>query len=230
MSFIVKKTTFPSLLDLISPHSCRGCGKLGEPLCERCKKYILGHPFTLCPNCKSKTTDHYCPNCSDLPPFYIVSERNELLTNLIHNYKYNSNRSLARPLAELISGNLPTTLAVNTIIIPLPTSFKHIRSRGFDHTALLAKRLAKLRHLTTQNLLLRATNTTQVGADRRTRIEQAESAYAINSKLTINPHATCIILDDVWTTGASVKSAIKKLRAAGVSNIIVTLLAVSRID
>lgn len=42
MDFIVKNTTRISVLDLVLPYSCRGCGKTGEVLCGRCKKYLLG--------------------------------------------------------------------------------------------------------------------------------------------------------------------------------------------
>ena len=52
MGFIVKNTTKCGLLDLVCPHSCRGCGQLGEVLCECCKKDILKHYEWICPICK----------------------------------------------------------------------------------------------------------------------------------------------------------------------------------
>lgn len=208
MSFIVKSTTLPGLFDLVSPHSCRGCGCLGVVLCECCKNDILKHQQI-----------H--------PPIYAVGEKNGVLETLIHDFKYCSVRDLAKPLAELIDRTLPKDLPQNSIIVPLPTATRHVRARGLDHTYLIGKHLAKMRHFTLKRAILRDKNTVQVGSDRATRIAQASSAYTINSHIKINPNATYILLDDVWTTGASIKAAEKILKDAGAQNIIVALLTYS---
>ena len=227
MSFVVKNTTLPSFFDLISPHSCRGCGTIGEPLCEHCKNYILQNPTKICPNCKKEKPTSICQNCADLPPIYTVSSRNGLLGTLIHDYKYYSIRALARPLAELLDSSLPKALPKSSVLIPLPTATHHIRSRGFDHTYLIAKKLGKIRHLPTEKILLRDKNTTQVGSDRSTRLSQASSAYIINPKAKIDPEATHILLDDIWTTGASALAATDILKNSGAEKIIILLLAYS---
>ena len=235
MPTIVKNTTLPSLLDLIAPHSCRGCGKLGAPLCDRCKKYIISTKPAICPNCKSPTKGGKCQNCPDLPETYIVGERDELIGTLIHDFKFKSVRALAHPLAELAHATLPN-LKGKTIIVPLPTINKHIRARGLDHTYLVAKHLTKLRNHTiqsnnnyeTKNLLLRARNSIQVGTDRQTRLTQASKAYTLNPKLEIDKGATYILLDDVWTTGASLRAATDVLKKGGTSKVVLLILALSR--
>lgn len=225
----VKNTTFPGPLDLIAPHSCRGCGRIGEVLCDRCKKHIISMHADICPNCKQPTTHNICSNCKDLPPVYIAGERTGLFGNLIHDYKYHSIRALAYPLAEIMHNFLPT-LPPDTIIIPLPTISKHIRSRGLDHTYLIAKHLAKLHHCELKHLLLRAQNTVQVGTNRSDRIRQANHAYTINPKTTIDKNTTYLLLDDVWTTGASMLSATNLLRANGAAKVHLAILSLSRID
>ncbi len=227
----VKNTTFPSLLDLIAPHSCRGCGLTGSILCDRCKKYILKNHQNLCPICKEPNKHGICHNHqNNLPPTFIIGERTELLGVLIHDYKYRSIRALKKPLAELLYHVLPTPNP-NTIIIPLPTISKHIRSRGLDHTYLIAKNLAKLNsNYHVAKLLLRNKNTVQVGTDLKTRQSQASSAYALNPKYTINPSNTYILLDDVWTTGASLLSATKMLQQAGANHLQIAILALSRLN
>ncbi len=227
----VKNTTFPMLLDLLAPHSCRGCGRLGEVLCDRCKNNIIANQLQICPNCKTKFKNHHCQKCHTLPPIYLVGERSSLIGSLVHDYKYHSVRALAKPLAEILDKILPN--ATNqTIIIPLPTIDRHIRERGLDHTYLIAKHLAKIRGKNCQakKVLLRSKNTVQVGADRSTRLTQANSAYIVSSKIKIEPSTTYILLDDVWTTGASMKAATKKLRQAGAKDIIIAVLALSRLD
>ena len=227
----VKKTTFVGLLDLIAPHSCRGCGHLGDVICERCKNNILNTKIQICPNCKTRINNHRCPKCTNLPPIYIVGERSSLIGALVHDFKYYSIHALAKPLAEILNESLPN-YTHKTIIVPLPTIGRHIRERGFDHTYLIAKHFSKLRgkNYQVQKLLLRNKNTIQVGANRSARITQANSAYIIAPKTVIDPSATYILFDDVWTTGASIKAATKKLRQAGAKNIIIAILALSRLN
>ena len=227
----VKNTTFPGLLDLLAPHSCRGCGRTGSVLCERCKNYIISQQSNFCPNCKQHTKHGKCKNCQNLPPTYIGGERTGLLDDLIHHFKYNSARALAHPLAEIMHHSLPT-IKGDVVIIPLPTASKHIRERALDHTYLIAKHLAKLSgaNYKVQKLLTRTNSTVQVGADHATRLSQAASAYQLAQHAKINPHTTYILFDDVWTTGASMQAAIKKLSSAGAKHIIVAILAVSRLD
>lgn len=228
----VKNTTFPNLFDLIAPHSCRGCGILGNALCGRCKKDLIAHSKNYCPNCKRKNPTGNCHYCKTLPPTYIVSERSELIGSLIHDLKYNSIRSLAKPLAEILNQTIPK-IKGQVIIVPLPTISSHIRKRGLDHTYLIAKNLAKLRgkNYKVKQILIRNQNTVQVGANEKTRHAQAKTAYTLKEKqLTNSPEATYLLLDDVWTTGASMTAALNLLRKANVNNIIVSILAVNSLQ
>jgi predicted amidophosphoribosyltransferase len=95
---------------------------------------------------------------------------------------------------------------------------------------MIAKALARITHYKTQSIFLRTKNTVQVGSDQKTRLAQAEHAFILNPKVKIDPSATYVLFDDVWTTGASMNAATKKLRLAGASKIIIALLAVSRLD
>lgn len=226
---IVKNTTFPSLLDLLAPHSCRGCGRTGHALCNRCKNDIILSHVNHCPNCKASSPTGQCQKCKSLPPIFTVGDRTDLINTLIHDFKYNSTHTLAKPLADILHNILPT-FEGPTVIVPLPTIDRHIRERGLDHTYLIAKHLTKLRHYQVQKLLIRYHDTVQVGADRKTRLTQAKSAYILNPKPTIDLDATYILFDDVWTTGASIKAAIKILQKAGIQKIVVAILAVSRLD
>ena len=230
MGLIVKNTTLPSLFELLAPHSCRGCGRIGGPLCNRCKKYLINQHQNFCPNCKNQNPTGLCPYCKKLPPTFVVNERAGLIDDLIHEYKYSSNRALAKPLAEILNAILPP-IDRQLFIIPLPTINPHIRERGFDHTLLLAKQLAKFHpDWQVQKLLTRTNNSIQVGSDRHTRKIQASTAYTINPKIKIVPSTTYLLLDDVWTTGSSMLAAVKKLQQAGVSEILLSILAVSRLD
>ena len=228
MSNIVKNTTILNPLDLLIPHSCRGCGRVGNVLCDRCKNYIISTREELCPNCKAPTKNGICNFCKNLPPIYYVGPREGLLDTIIHNFKYNSVRALGPKLAELLDAILPLDLS-NIVTVPLPTTSRHIRARGFDHTMNIAKHLTRLRHYALEPLLMRTNNFVQVGADALTREIQASSAYTINPTYTPDPTKTYLLLDDIWTTGSSMKAAVNELSTAGIKNIIISVLAVSQI-
>lgn len=227
MPINVKNTTIIGPLDLLFPHSCRGCGCLGQPLCECCKKNILSNHHDICLSCKEPSSLGHCQKCQDLPPIFVVGKKSSLLGDIIKDYKYESIRALARPLAELLHETLPKDLPENSVIVPLPTATHHLRNRGFDHTLLIAKHLGRLRHLPVKPILERSKNTVQVGTDRATRLAQASSAYAVKKNALVNENTTYILLDDIWTTGASILSAAEKLKKAGAKHIVAGLLAYS---
>ena len=231
MPNIVKTTTIINPLELLAPHSCRGCGHTGTILCDCCKNNILSHRHNLCPFCKTPCPTGLCEKCPPHPPIYIADERSSLIGELIHDYKFHSIRALANPLADILHRILPP-IDGNVVIIPLPTIGRHIRIRGFDHTLLIAKKLARLRgpsyHV--EKALLRANNTVQVGSTKTARLTQAEHSYRIDPKFTPKPNTTYLLLDDVWTTGASMHSAFTKLQDAGTKQIIISILALSRFD
>ena len=224
---IVKNTTMIGPMDLLAPHSCRGCGRIGPILCERCKKYILEKQHNICPKCKKPNSTGNCPNCPNLPPTFIGGERTGLLADIVQSYKYNSIRALSFPLAEIIAHALPS-FSLPSSIVPLPTIPKHIRIRGFDHTSLMAKQLSKITNYPVSPILSRAKNTVQVGTSHAKRSQQAREAYTL-SGATIDPSVNYILLDDVWTTGASMQAAIKKLQQAGVKHISIAILSLSRL-
>lgn len=229
MAFDVKITTLFRPLDLVAPFTCRGCGALGELLCERCKKYNVLVRARVCPRCGkerpecgkerlgSKHKDER-ERCECEVPIYAVSRREGVLVDLAEDYKYKSIRRAAEVLAELMDEAIG--VEGDVIVVPLPTVARHIRERGFDHTWLLAKKLAK-RHKAwkLQRLLTRRSNTVQVGTDGEKRQQQAKKAYAINRRIEVDPAKTYLLVDDVWTTGASMEAAISLLSEAGAKKI-----------
>ena len=252
MAFVVKNTTFYGILDLVAPFSCRGCGQLGAILCGRCKKHNTGHILEICPRCRKNHEMCFCD-----VPVYAVSYREGLLVDLVEDYKYKSIHQASSVLAELLDVAVPK-VGSSVAVVPLPTISKHIRERGFDHMKLVAKQFVKLRRRAKscygktfrqyQNVcenysnqfaeeksdyqlgivLERDNNTTQVGSDRETRIKQAKEAYRLHKHVKIDPDKTYLLLDDIWTTGASMEAAIGVLKDAGAKKIIGAVLLAGR--
>jgi ComF family protein len=100
----------------------------------------------------------------------------------------------------------------------VPTVPSHIRERGFDHAALLAKELARLREWHYRPLLARQNNGQQHGANKATRHEQVKGAFRAKSEpLVAGKHV--LLLDDVTTTGSTLLECSKVLKKAGVASV-----------
>ena len=206
-------------LDLVCPYYCQGCGKIGVALCSCCKKYILAE--------RRRDRLKISRSIGELgllgfEAVYVVGLRKGLLYKAIKSFKYESVRGLVEPLADLLMTIVPHS---EYKIVPLPTISKHIRERGFDHIALLAREICRKSQNEVARLLERANKTVQVGASSDVRIQQAKEAYRVRGEL--DPDSRYLLLDDVTTTGASIKAAQDMLKKKGARHISVAVLAIS---
>ncbi len=204
--------------------------------------------YSICPLCKNTfakksenvpslevTREQFlCPDC-EIPfsGLWVAGWREGPLAQIIHDYKYASVRAASNTLADLLDQVLPSNVTLDQLthhrkisLVPLPTIGRHIRARGLDHTKLLAQKLAKLRHWQFQPLLRRQTDSVQVGAKQSERQIQAAKAYETTGPL--DPTRAYFLLDDVWTTGASMLAARQVLHAAGAKHIYGLVVAISK--
>lgn len=219
-----------ALLSYVAPHHCSGCDISGTLLCDNCKYDIISEPFLQCAACGKNTAGRngLCSQCR--VPYaraWCVSARRDQLQRLIGNFKFTNAKSAAAPLAELLHKHLPE-LPADTIIVPVPTANSHIRQRGYDHMLLVARRLGKLRQLPVDTSLIRVTDTKQRSASARQRDVNAKSAFACPSILDANAHY--LLIDDVITTGATVKYATLALQDAGAKTVWVASISRQPLD
>lgn len=215
-------------LSFIAPHLCFGCNKLDGLLCDDCKYDIISEVFLRCIGCGRPTgATGVCGRCR-LPysRAWCVGERSGVLEKLIDAYKFERVHEAHKVFAELFVATLPT-LPENVVIVPVPTVATHVRQRGYDHTKLIARVLAKQTGCTLASPLIRATNTKQRDASRAIRIAQAKQAFKVSS---IDESTCYLLVDDVVTTGATVKYAAKALRDAGAKDVWVAAIARQPLD
>lgn len=219
------------LLTIVAPHHCSGCGKRGHKLCASCRNDITNEPFGRCVVClQASQGTHLCRSCRAGGVFdavWCVGMREGALERLIDDFKFEQQRAASAPLAELLDNTLPV-LPERAVLVPIPTIAPHRRQRGFDHTRLIAQRLAHRRSIPYSSLLGRERNTVQFGADKQTRLRQAEQAFCVRSELS--PEVTYILIDDIYTTGATLRAAAKQLRASGAAHVWVVIIARQTLD
>ena len=207
------------LISLISPHHCVVCSDIADGMCKKCMLQLK--PFNLhnCILCGYglNTGNRCCSSCelANVNQLIIVKMSKDL-RKLLHEYKYNNKRAFCKVLAQIVSNNIDNT-GCNYVIVPLPTSSKHRRQRGYDHILNIVRHLSKMTNCEYEMVLKRKTNFRQVGADRQTRFTQAENAFI--SRYPLSPDRTYIIFDDVITTGATITSAVRALRSGGARKI-----------
>lgn len=220
---------FDHLLAPIAPHLCCGCSKIGSLLCDNCNYNISSEPFERCVSCGSLAgLRGLCESCH-LPysRAWCVGERSGELRRLIDTFKFERVRGAHSPLAKLLSrriGQLPE----DTVLVPIPTIAPHIRQRGYDHALLLAKAVANYQGVPLSKVLCRKSVTRQRGATRVERIAQAEQAFSVRGAM--RQDRVYVIIDDIITTGATVKQAAQALREAGAGDVWVAALAWQPLD
>lgn len=216
------------VLSIVAPHHCSGCGELGSLLCHHCKYDIIDEHENRCLVCLAPTTTGLCT--SHRRPYqkaWFVGERNGTLQRIIGNFKFNNARAASKTLAELLDRSLPD-FPHDVVVVPVPTVSSHIRERGYDHTLLVVRKFAKSRDLKIAPILTRSTTTKQRSANKSTRRQQAKRAFAL--KGPVNSEATYLVIDDVFTTGATIEYATRLLKGAGAKKIWVAVIARQTLD
>jgi len=213
----VKSTILHKLLDQFAPHYCFSCGEIGSLLCDSCKHDIVNERFEGCLLCGRLSLSGTCRHClSAIDRSWCGGERSGGLEKLINRYKFEYAEAAYIPLGDILLAALPD-LPSETVIVPIPTVRSHVRQRGYDHALLLARFVAEKRGLHVSTLLRRRTATVQRGADKRTRIAQAKEAFEATSLL--DDDVPYLLIDDVVTTGSTLRYAAEALKSAGATTV-----------
>jgi ComF family protein len=155
----------------------------------------------------------------------VVGLRRDGLQRLVGDFKYNSERGSAKVIVRLLDQTLPNKELNDFTVVPITTVAKNVRYRGFDHMKLVGKRLAKVRRLPfAPDLLSRKNNSTQHNqAGLAARRRNAAESLSINPRVKVP--SKILLLDDIYTTGATVETTAKILRRNGAKEIWLVIVA-----
>ena len=231
-----------SCMDIVLPPGCPVCRvKLPvawpKRLCHQCSSAIqfLHPPFCrICGIEISEVSDNgYHPLCAEClsnpPPFAIarsVVRYEEQVKKLIHNWKYSSDLSMVPGLCELISCYDMAEFADIDRVVVVPLHLHRLRHRGFNQAVVLARLFfADRADFIRPDWLFRTRNTvpqTELGKEaRRTNLC---GAFQVRSTADLAGRRVCLI-DDVFTTGTTVKECSKALMEGGAVEVRVLTLA-----
>jgi ComF family protein len=147
------------------------------------------------------------------------------LASVLHRYKYGRDVTLAEVLADLVQRCCPHPLE-HDLLIPVPLHPVRLRWRGFNQALLLAQPLGRTWGVPVDAFALRRSRATppQVGLDERARRRNVQGAFAVAPGAAIKDRRI-LLVDDVFTTGATVDECAATLRRAGARCVDVLVLA-----
>ena len=228
--------------DLIFPKRCVICKKHGSYLCENCFIKLSFDAKSLCLVCNKPSfnnlTHPVCINKYSIDGCFSALSYNKTAQKLIHSFKY---KPYLTDLKDVLGDLFYESIVQNEnfikliensewLMVSVPLSGSKLRKRGYNQAEVLAKELSEKLNLPFKNILKRTINTdSQVGKSNLDRRFNVRSAFELNSSFIINhlslKNACIFLVDDVVTTGSTLKEAAKVFKKEGVKKVIGLTLA-----
>jgi ComF family protein len=139
--------------------------------------------------------------------------------SVLHRCKYERDVSLAAVLAGWLVRHCPRDRTYD-IVIPVPLHRDRLRWRGFNQAVLLARPLARAWDVPHDPFVLARTRHTapQVGLDERERRRNISGAFGVRRPSAVRERSV-LLVDDVYTTGATLEECAHVLRRAGARHV-----------
>ncbi len=192
------------------PFFCVSCGREGEWWCKDCRKEIK--LFEVKGTSFQKATALF--SYSDNPP----------LEKLIREFKYNYVQNISDLWKEILS-EARLVFSSDIVFVPVPLHEKRLRARGFNQAEILSRILSDIYHRPQigNNLCRTKATLQQAGMTREERLKNILGAFAWVGDLKAPKHV--VLVDDVFTTGATMEECAKVLRHHGAEHIEALVLA-----
>lgn len=237
-------------LSALAPPRCAGCGWFSPHLfCEQCAPRVrrvdqgagcecCGEPFdsraviapgTICAECRGKGGDVASPIERARSLWMLRGP----VRNAVHDFKYRRHSALSAPLGAHLGAfaRQDSMLSTARLIVPVPLHSRREWARGFNQSGLLAQHVAREMGIPCAHALRRVRHTpTQTSLSRQARDANVRRAFqvparAISKYLPEAFEGPVLLVDDVWTTGATLRECARALRQAGFAKVWALTLA-----
>lgn len=233
---------FSFVIDTLFPPQCAACAMPAKtnffPLCDTCSSSMLVFTSLFCPVCGNRlpTTTRTCHQ----EQYFLLGAATDFngpnIQKLIHALKYDNKKYVSALFGKImanyflhISENYHLPLDA-PVIIPMPTSKKHLRQRGYNQAQCIAEEF--ITHYTKKELQLstrvliktRATKSQTECITVKERKENVRGSFSIINGEILN-NKDVIIIDDVHTTGATLQEVSVLLKKYGARNILALVFA-----
>ena len=227
------QSTAQTLLDWLFPPTCLGCGEEGVFICSDCFSKIRLVPRDVCKYCGSFTSKNgKCSNCDykNLPyvGFRAFAYYDGVVRKAIHHLKYQNDLTIGRYLAGWLQLVYQRTDWEVDLIVPIPIGEQKRQERGYNQAERLAKPLSELLEIPfTSEALIRINEiSSQVGLNHEQRQANVRQAFVARAHEVKDKRV--LLIDDVFTSGATMEAAATELVAAGAKKVF--CLTVAKVD
>lgn len=234
-----------NLLDLFFPRRCVSCGKIGKYFCPKCTEKIRFIDHQICPVCGKAAiggaTHPKCQTRYSLDGLTAFFHYDGPIRKAIKQLKYRFVSDLAKEFVDLIlfsSFNNETMKPAspagrqlnNAVLIPIPLHSSRLRFRGFNQAEILGDLIAKRLHISIKKDTLKRVKKTTAQVemkDRKKRLSNMENVFVVNQsalrqilgQVIANDQLSILLFDDVFTTGATLRSAANVLKRVGIKKV-----------
>ena len=186
------------LLDFLLPSPCIQCSKVGAAICLDCVEQL---------NLKAKTS-----SLTGIPLVYFSEYQD--VSKIVNAIKENGLTSLIPAIAKAMAQTWPDEYR-NKVLVPIPSSPANAKKRGFSHTGLFARAVARqVGQVQVRELLVSARGRVdQVNLNSVQRQENMIQAFRLSAGA--KPGLQVVLFDDVCTSGASLTEAARTLQSGG---------------
>jgi competence protein ComFC len=223
--------SFWNAIDWLYPPVCGGCGKAGKRWCSQCQSATRVIDQNLvCIKCGHvKTTALDCPFHKEPPlPFKELrswAEYGGPLREAILSLKYKHNLGMGEELSIPLIHLYQSLKWDIDLVIPVPLSLKKYQERGYNQSTLLARPLSLAFGIRfAPNALKKVFEThSQVELNSKERMENLNGAFKANHLMVKGKRI--LLMDDITTTGSTLKACAESLQAAGCGEVYALTLA-----
>jgi len=232
----VLSRTKRSLLDLVFPPRCHICGRQKcvphlSTICASCLEQLPFIESPLCLRCgcpfeeSAGKNDRYCSDCLKKSPLFETARAlvkyHSAVPDILYRLKYKGDSSVIGTIRAIleVSGPVGQGRACQ-LIVPVPLHTKRLRQRGSNQSLLLARlAFSAYQEKIAANLLVRPKNTaSQTGLSGTERRRNLKNAFQVRDQSLV-AGASVLLVDDVFTTGATVSECSKTLIKNGAERI-----------
>ncbi|MEK7160711.1 MAG: ComF family protein [Patescibacteria group bacterium] len=216
------------LMDIVLPKYCLGCGLEGAYLCAACRAKLQTNPGASCYLCQRRSIDgQICDHCHKkyrpwLKGLLVAADwDNDLLRQIIYDFKYRFVKELADPLASLLiafldAGHGPK-LTSEILLVPVPLHPRRLAWRDFNQAELLSQKVAAYFNLPLEkNILFRQRHTppqAEIASEAKRRAN-IRTAFFLKNNFSLQ-NKIVILVDDVSTTAATLEECARTLKPLG---------------
>lgn len=215
-----------SIVDWIYPKQCAGCGKEGEYVCQSCAPRIL-RPPAICPECAKPAAGGWVhPRCrkqNSMERLIVGMTYRGIIQESLKRVKYRNAWDRLGRIYEIWRERVEIDLPEleGKLWVPVPMYERKRKERGFNQAEVLAQMAARDTRGRIE-LVLRRQRATQAmyGLSKKERQKNVKGVFAADAtKIRLVNADLAILIDDVWTTGATMKECTRILKQAGFQQI-----------